>query len=112
MGMALPAALAGKLPTMVVNELERMEPDTQAEWLEEFERRRKSLTVAYITWACFGLHYGYRGRWGMQVIFWITAGGFFLWWLADAVRLPGIIGDANRDTAIEVLRDLKAIQQP
>lgn len=97
------------LPAMVKNELAKMPAQKQEEFLEEYKRKAKSLPVAYLFLiVVLAMHYGYTGRWGLQILFWVTFGGLWIWWLVDLFRLPGIVGDHNKDLAIEVMRNLKA----
>lgn len=109
--MADVRSLVGTLPAMVITELERLSDREQAAWLEEYERRAKSLGIAYVFWVLAGLHYAYRGKWVVQLLFWCTVGGCLVWWFVDAFRMPGIIRDANRDVAIAVLKDQRAMQR-
>lgn len=108
--LLIPTSIADDLPAMVRNELSRMSAQHQEEFIEEYKRKRKSLGVAYLfllimVW----LHYGYLGKWGLQLLFWFTVGGFFFWWFADIFRLPGLIRSYNMDVATDVMRNLKAI---
>jgi len=43
-----------------------------------------------------------------QVIFWITLGGIGLWWLADMVRLPGLVNDYNIDQLLNAVLKAEA----
>jgi hypothetical protein len=107
----IPESIRALVPAMVANELDALAPSQQAAWLEEFERRAKRPTAAYVFWVLFGLHYAYFGRWVIQILFWLTAGGFFLWWLVDLFRVGGLVRDANRDVAVSVLRDLRSVSR-
>ena len=93
----------------VKNELVKLSIQKQEDFQEEFNRKRKSILVAYICWVIFGLHYAYLNKWGVQVAFWLTGGGLGVWWLIDLFRVPALIKNRNKDTAIEVLRNIKAI---
>lgn len=105
----IPANVAEILPSMVRSELSRLSPEQQEEFLEEYSRKAKSVGTAYVVWILLGWHYVYLGRWGMQILFWITSGGLFCWWLIDAFRLPGLIREYNKDVATNAMRALKAV---
>lgn len=105
----IPRSIARKLPAMVVTALTKMEPQYQEEFLEEYRRRRRGLFVAWLAWLFFGFHYIYQRRWGMQLLFWLCAGGLGVWWLIDFFRMPGVIDNLNRDLAVNILRDQKVI---
>ena len=101
--------IADNLPAMARNELVKLPAQKQEEFIEEYKRKAKSVGVAYILWLIGGWHYVYLRRWGIFILFWLTAGGLFIWWLIDIFRIPGMIRDYNKDIAIDVLRNLKAI---
>jgi hypothetical protein len=39
----------------------------------------------------------------------LTGGGFFIWWLIDLFRLPGLVKNYNKDIATDTMRNLKAM---
>jgi hypothetical protein len=102
-------SIVSNLPAMVRNELAKLSSLKQEEFLEEFERKEKSIFVGYILWLLLGWHYAYQKKWGIQILFWITGGGLLIWWLIDIFRVPGMINNYNKDKAIEVMRNLRAI---
>lgn len=51
--------------------------------------------MAYIMWFLIGAHYAYLGKWGLQILYWITLGGLGLWALVDLFRIPGMVRDHN-----------------
>lgn len=104
-------SVAGDLPAMVRNELAKLSPQKQSEFLEEYNRKKKSLGFAYILWLFLGWHYAYQKKWGLQFLFWFTLGGVFLWWIIDLFRLPGMMADYNKDTAVDVMRNLQAMSK-
>lgn len=108
----LPDSVRKQLPAMVRHEVARMSPQHQEEFLEEFNRKSKDIAVCYILWFLLGLHYAYVRKWGLLILMWITFGGFVIWWIVDIFRIPGVVRDYNRDVALAVLRDQKAIAGP
>jgi len=105
----IPTSIMGDLPDVVRHELLKLPPQKQKGFVEEYRRKSKSLAPAYILWLLLGWHYIYFGKWGMQILFWITAGGLVFWWIVDAFRIPSMKRNYNKDVAIDVLRNLKAI---
>ncbi len=105
----IPPSISEKLPAMVRNELGKVSPQKQEEFIEEYRRKTKSCGVAYILWFLLGWHYIYLRKWGLQFLFWVTLGGFVFWWLVDLFRVPGLIDDYNKDVATDVMRNLKAV---
>ena len=100
--------ITDRLPAMVRNELHALGAGDQEAFLEDYERKTKSIPLAYV-FLGFWLHYAYVGKWGLQVLFWFTLAGFGLWWLVDLFRIPSIISNYNRETAITVMRNLATI---
>ena len=105
----VPQGLEASLPAMVRTELGRLSANRQEEFLEEYRRRRKSTGVAYLLWFIFGLQYGYLGRWGLQVVYWLTAGGVGIWALILLFFIPSLVRNYNKDVSIDVLRQQQAI---
>lgn len=105
--------IADQLPSIVRTELARMDAGQQAQFAEEFRRKRKSKAIAYLASLLY-LHYAYVGRVGMTLLMWLVAIctlGILglIWWFVDLFRIPGIVGAANRDIATAILRDMKII---
>lgn len=94
---------------MVCTELARRTPAQQEQFTEEYDRRKKITSEAYAFWLLFGTHYAYLGKWGVQVIFWLTAAGFGLWWIIDVFRVGSLVRDHNENIATAVLRDMTTI---
>jgi len=101
-----------ELPAMVRNELSSMSAQKQEEFVEEFKRKRKSVGIGYLfILLVFSTHYGYVNKWGMQVLFWLTGGGLFIWWIVDLFRIPSMVRNYNKDIATDIMRNLKAISR-
>lgn len=98
------------LPMMVVNELRTLPAERQAEFFEEYNRRRKKPWAAWLLWLV-GWHFVYWGRWGLQVLYIFTLLGFYVWWAIEGFRMPGRLRHDRADVAVAVLRDLKQISR-
>ncbi len=73
----------------------------------ELNAQVKSSGTAYLFWFLLGAHYAYLGKWGLQILFWITVGGLMLWWLIDLFRIPGM---TNRYNA-KIFEKIEAIEK-
>jgi len=105
--------IVAELPVLVRNELVTLPAQWQQEFAEEYTRNKKSLGLAYLFLIIiFCAHYGYLKKWGLQILFWVTAGGLGIWWLIDLFRLPGLVKNYNIDLAIHVMRNLKVANRP
>ena len=93
------------------------------ETLMRYEANKKSALLAYILWfflGFFGIHRMYLGRIGSGIamlilhglswltyvilIGWIGFGILGLWWLIDALLIPGMVRDYNNDLVDDVSR--------
>lgn len=55
----------------------------------------REVSMAYILWVLFGLHYAYLGKWVLQILYWITFGGLGIWALIDIFRIPDMVDRYN-----------------
>ena len=105
----IPSSIAWTIPAMVRSELRNMPPEKQRQFLEEYTRRAKRTSSGYLRWLV-GFHYAYVRKWGVQLsLFLVTLGALWMWWIVDFFRIPSLVDNYNKDVAISVLRDLKAI---
>lgn len=58
--------------------------------------KMKSSGIAYLCWFFFGVHYAYLGKWGWQILYWITLGGFGVWAFLDLFLIPSKVDNYNR----------------
>ena len=82
--------------------------NTQPLVWQEYESRKKSGLIAYILWFLFGFHYIYLGRIGIQLIYWLTFGGFGIWAIIDLFRMPGMVGRKNEAILLELINHPQA----
>ena len=66
------------------------------------QAQMKGTGMAYVCFALLGCHYAYLGRWGLQLLFWLTLGGLGIWAFVDLFRIPGMVNDHNWDIAEEL----------
>lgn len=55
----------------------------------------KSTGTAYLLWFFLGAHYAYLGKWGIQILYWITLGGIGIWAFIDLFTIPGKVNRRN-----------------
>lgn len=107
--LLVPPDILAYLPLVAQATLRQEGVTFQESFVREFRRRSKKVASAYVCWFLFGCHYAYMGNWLAQLLFWLTGGGFVLWWLIDFLRIPSIVHGHNRSLALDLLRDLKLI---
>jgi hypothetical protein len=57
-------------------------------------------STAWLLFLFLGWSYGSMGKMGMQILFYLTLGGFGLWALIRLFTLNGAIRDYNREIAV------------
>jgi TM2 domain-containing membrane protein YozV len=109
MALLIPTTIEKYLPAMVRNELGNLPAQKQEEFIEEFKRKQKSMSITYILLLFLGAHYFYLKRGWLNILFWFTGGGMLIWWTIDIFRVPSLIMNYNKDVATDTMRNLKAI---
>jgi hypothetical protein len=107
----IPPSIDRDLPPAVRRSIANSDASSQEDFLSEYQRTRRTLGVAYLLWFFLGWHYVYVGRWGIQFLYWLTAGGLLVWAFIDLFRMPGIIRTFNQDKAVEAMRNVKMFHQ-
>ena len=101
-----------QIPDAVYKKVVSMEPVVQAGFVDEFNRRKRSVGTAFIFWilgSLLGLHYLYFKKPLLFVLFLCTMGGLMIWWLIDAFRISGIVRNHNKSVAVKVLQDIQVL---
>jgi len=97
------------LPATVKEALSKLPPVLKDEFREEYQLQFRSLSISYLLWLIpppLSCHYLYSRRVFSQILFSLTCGGLFLWWLVDIFRMPQIVADENRKSARRILKKL------
>lgn len=111
-GLIIESSIADVLPFMVKEALSKMSEGKQSQFVDEYNRKKKSTALAYFFLIlCFGCPYGYLGRWGIQIGYWISWCLFIgvIWFIYLLFALPGIVKDANGEIATQIVRDMKVM---
>lgn len=72
--------------------------------------RKRCLKKAILFWG-FGCHYFYLHQNWLNVVYWLTFGGFLIWMLIDLYRLPMMVDEANAKIAIETYKEAPKINR-
>ncbi len=99
------------------------QPSGDAMAMMRYDANKKSIVVAYLLWfflGMFGVHRFYLGRTGsglVLLLLTLISGALYivivgailmgipaLWWLIDALLIPGIVRDYNNRLISEVVR--------
>ncbi len=88
----------------------------------ELQSKIKSTGTAILFWLLLGAHFAYLGKWGLQIIFWITLGGLGIWYLIELFLISGRVAKYNaaifqqidqierKEKADELIKNLEMIK--
>jgi hypothetical protein len=83
------------------NNSAHFDPDFSRQVLDDLYRYRlKQPLIAWALWATLGLigaHRVYLGREFSAVLMFLTGGGFFVWWIADALYIQRFVEARNAE---------------
>lgn len=96
-------------PLLVTTKLNSMNNLQKEMFFDEYNRRKKSLFLAYILLLFLGWHYAYLKKWGSQILSIITLWGLLIWWIIDWFRLPILVKNYNNNIAVEIIKDFALI---
>lgn len=96
----------GNFSYLIQKKFRDLNSEQQRIFINEFERRKKTVGISYLLWFLLGWHYAYLKKWGWLILYILTAGGFFVWAIIDLFRIPKMVEQYNNDLALEILRDI------
>ena len=75
----------------------------------QLQGKIKSSSTTWLLYLFFGCHYAYLGKWGTQLAYWFTLGGFGIWIFIDLFRVSGLVKRYNNKmyAQLEDLEDQK-----
>jgi len=102
----LPASLLKILPAEITYEVETLSPGKKVEFIIRYnsELKTQGLLVLLFALSC---HYWYLKAWKLQLLYWLTLGGFGFWTLVDMFRLASMLRKYNNELAAKTLEIIK-----
>ncbi len=79
-----------------VNLINQLSESQRAFFYSQYKEKETGL--AYLLWFVFGAYYAYFGKWGKQILYWITIGGLFFWAFINLFRMKSLVDRANEET--------------
>lgn len=67
----------------------------------------KSTGTAYLFWFFLGAHYAYLGKWGLQILYWLTLGGLGIWAIIDLFTMSKKVNQFNAG----IFQQIEAIEK-
>lgn len=102
-------ANAHLIAPIAISAVSKLDDAQMMAFRQEVDNKGRSLAMGYLAWVFFGLHYGYYKKYGWQVLFWLTMGGFGLWWAVDAFRMAGIRKEYYHSITTQAAKDIRAL---
>lgn len=95
---------------MTSNKLQQMQGLTEQQkmYVLNSQDNKKDTGLAYLCWL-FGVHYFYLGKPIINIIYWLTLGGFGLWILIDLLRIPSMVKKHNEEVTQKAIDEAKLI---
>ncbi|WP_044346742.1 TM2 domain-containing protein [Dethiosulfatarculus sandiegensis] len=110
MSLEINPSIAEKLPVIVKSSLAKMSTEEQSQFVEEYERKKKSLGLLMALAILFPIQLFLLGKTGLGVAFLLTAGGLWVWYFVEIFLTPKRVREYNADIATSILRDMKILQ--
>ena len=82
--------------------------EQQMWFLSEYRWRSRSVGAMMALAILFPIQLFFLGKVGLGVVFWLTSGGFFIWYIVELFLTPGRVRNYNEEMALGLVRYLKA----
>ncbi|BDC98289.1 TM2 domain-containing protein [Persicobacter psychrovividus] len=110
MSKALLATIAGEVSPGALAHCQHLSDEQATQVLTIFNQTKNSVVMGYLfLLLIFGAHYAYNGKWGVQIIYWITFAGFGIWGLIDIFRMSSIIKSYNDKQLAKAIISARAL---
>jgi hypothetical protein len=100
-------SIADTLPSSVKQALSKLPTEIQSTFEDEYKRKYKNKTVMLLLAIFFPIQHFLLGKVGMGILFFITLGGLWVWWVIEIFLAIPRTRTFNEDLAKTILRDLK-----
>jgi len=109
MALDIEPSIAAKIPVSVKAALAKMTDEQQMMFADEFKRKSRS-TGWMIFWAIvFPIQLFLLGKIGLGIIFLITGGGLWIWYIIEWFLTPKRVREYNADIATKIIMEMKVM---
>ena len=98
--------MQGSYSPLVTAALSKMTDEQKLTFYSEYARQKKSAGVYVLLAILFPIQLVLLGRLGLQLAFWFTFGGLFVWWIIEWFLTPKRVQEYNDTIAVEIARNL------
>ena len=99
--------IADTLSSSVKQALSKLPSEIQSTFEDEYKRKYKNKTVILLLAIFFPIQLFLLGKVGLGIFFFLTLGGFYVWWIIEIFLAIPRTRTFNEDLAKTILRDLK-----
>ena len=96
------------IPAVVEPFFKELSEEQRMWFLSEYHRRSRSVGLMMVLAFLFPIQLFFLGRVGLAILFLLTGGGFFLWYVVEWFLTPGRVRDYNDAAALALIHHLKA----
>jgi hypothetical protein len=97
------------MPDSVKIQLVKLPPEAQVYAEADYRYKKKVLFWAYFWCLTIGAHYFYLKRPKIQMLFYVTCGGVFVWWAIDALLLLVYVDRCNEQIARDIITQYRVL---
>jgi len=102
-------AEAEDLSPMAVDALSRMTADQRAMFEQMYGQKRRSSGAMVALAFLFPIQLFVLNKTALGIAFWLTGGGFGIWWVVEWFLTPRRVREYNRDLADQLLVQMKVL---
>ena len=96
------------LPPPAIAGYQELTPDQQAVFSAHYNSRKRNTALMVLLAIVFPIQLFLLGKIGLGILFWLTAGGFGVWYVIEWFLTPGRVRDHNARVASDTLNLIKA----
>lgn len=107
MALQIRSSVSKQLASSVSTVVGQMTPEQQSIFEEEYEAKSRNTVLMLILAIVFPIHFFFEDRIVLGVLFWLTVGGFFIWYVVEILTVWSRTKNHNKDVATTIVRDMK-----
>lgn len=107
MALSIPREIEKELPPRVRSDLSQVDENKQRMFVDQYKKRSKNNVLMLALSIFFPIQLFLLGQIGLGIIFILTSGGLFIWWIIEIFMTPGRVKKYNEEIAEDILADVK-----
>ena len=86
--------------------ISKMTDEQKLTFESEYNKKSKSVGLMVFLSIFFPIQFLLLGKIGLQIVFFLTAYGFGLWWIIEWFKTPGRVKEYNEAVAMDIAQDI------